>query len=293
MSPAKGLNMRLVPSLLVFAIAAGVVSDAAAGQKARPDPGSNGDSQAVLDYAQTLITGEELMFIMDVPYVPAQDAPIVLAQADAASVTPPADYILKDCQETFHTPDPRSAFRAVDPAYMLKNYLQGWVVSGVVNLADIKTTLLQGTQHGKIFGWTDNAGLTSYHYDPAPGFYGDDEAVFMAEYAGKRYKVVIQIKVLEIVNEYDSKCPAPELIKVTKPSSGASSYDSGYDLGSVSIAFADLAAGALGQTNANGITLDTNAAGYNWFIDTTPADNSEFLPTSNPNEWVAKEGSDK
>jgi VCBS repeat-containing protein len=38
--------------------------------------------------------------------------------------------------------------------------------------------------------------------------------------------------------------------------------------------------------------LDTNAAGYNWFIDPTPADNSEFLPTSNPNEWVAKAGSD-
>jgi hypothetical protein len=37
--------------------------------------------------------------------------------------------------------------------------------------------------------------------------------------------------------------------------------------------------------------LDSNAAGYNWFIDTTPAADSEFLPTSNPNEWVAKAGS--
>jgi hypothetical protein len=38
--------------------------------------------------------------------------------------------------------------------------------------------------------------------------------------------------------------------------------------------------------------LDDNAAGYNWFIDATPWDNSEYLPTSNPNEWVAKEGTD-
>jgi VCBS repeat-containing protein len=243
----------------------------------------------VLDYAQTLITGEELMFIMDVPYVPAQDAPVVLAQADAAGAIPPADYILKDCQETFHTPDPRSAFRAVDPAYMLKNYIEGRDVPPPVNLADIKTTLLQGTQHGKIFAEVDNVGLTSYHYDPAPGFYGNDEAVFMAEYAGKRYKIVIQIKVTENFNENDPQCPdnLPVLIKATKPSSG----NSGYNLNSVSVSFTDLSGSALGQTNANGITLDTNASGYGWFIDTTPSLNEEWLPTSNPNEWVAKEGS--
>lgn len=140
----------------------------------------------------------------------------------AAGATLPADYILKDCQETFHTPDPRSAFRAVDPAYMLKNYLQAWEVPGVVNLADIKTTLLQGTQRGNLLSSTSNAGRTTYHYDPAPGFYGDDKAIFMAEYAGKRYKIVIQIKVTENFNENDPQCPnKPVLIKVTKPSSGS------------------------------------------------------------------------
>ena len=30
---------------------------------------------------------------------------------------------------------------------------------------------------------------------------------------------------------------------------------------------------------------------FNWFIDTTPSLNEEWLPTSNPNEWVAKVGS--
>jgi hypothetical protein len=231
------------------------------------------------------------MFIMDVPYVPPQDTPIVLAQADAASVAPPADFVMNACQETFHTPDPRSAFRAVDPAYMLSNYLGSFGYT--VELTAIKTTLLQDTTHGKITSVIDNTGRPWYRYDPAPGYHGDDKAIFMAEYSGKYYKIVLQIKVTENFNENDPQCPdnLPVLIKATKPSSGASGYGSGYDLGSVSIAFADLAASALGQTNANGITLDTNAAGYNWFIDTTPADNSEFLPTSNPNEWVAKAGS--
>lgn len=53
----------------------------------------------------------------------------------------------------------------------------------------------------------------------------------------------------------------------------------------------------LAQTTGTGpgptaqITLDTDAAGYGWFIDDTPYLNDEFLPTSNPNEWVARPGS--
>jgi len=58
----------------------------------------------------------------------------------------------------------------------------------------------------------------------------------------------------------------------------------------VTVNIADLLGGAVGQTTGATITLDTNASGHNWFIDTTPADNSEYLPTSNPYEWVAKAG---
>jgi|CXWL01.1.fsa_nt_gi hypothetical protein len=59
----------------------------------------------------------------------------------------------------------------------------------------------------------------------------------------------------------------------------------------VTLSFADLPAGALGQTTGNAITLDTTASGNGWYIDTTPGLNEEYLPTSNPNEWVAKAGS--
>jgi hypothetical protein len=68
-----------------------------------------------------------------------------------------------------------------------------------------------------------------------------------------------------------------------------------FNLPNSRIGVSDLAGAAVGQESTTGtttaITLDTNAAGYGWFIDQTPADNSEFLPTSNPNEWVAKVGS--
>ena len=48
--------------------------------------------------------------------------------------------------------------------------------------------------------------------------------------------------------------------------------------------------GVLAETDASGITIDTNAAGWGWFIDHTPADNSEFTATGSPNELVATSG---
>jgi len=60
----------------------------AAGMGANTVTAPDNSPQALLGYAQTLITGEELMFIMDVPAVPPQQTPIVLAHADAPSAPP-------------------------------------------------------------------------------------------------------------------------------------------------------------------------------------------------------------
>jgi hypothetical protein len=165
------------------------------------------------------------MFIMDVPYVPVQTAPLVLAQAAAGSNTPPADFILNACQETDDTTPSWSAMRVVDPSFMLKNYIEGRDVPAPVNLADIKTTLLQGTRHGKIATEVDNTGLSSYRYDPDSGYLGRDKAVFLAEYAGKRYKINIEIKVLVVVDERQPVCDDPVMIKAPKPAKRILSYN--------------------------------------------------------------------
>jgi len=179
------------------------------------------------------------MWIADVPYVPAYDTPIVLAQAAADSATPPADFIFNQCTETYHTVDPRSAFRAVDPAGMLSVY---WASVGrKLDLADIKVTLLQGTQHGNLFSEVDNLGYTSYHYDPAPGYLGDDQAKFMTDavYEGKHYRtmIILQIKVLQVVDEKSPTCPESVMIKAPKPATGDSGYSAGYNLASVSVGY--------------------------------------------------------
>jgi Matrixin len=69
-----------------------------------------------------------------------------------------------------------------------------------------------------------------------------------------------------------------------------------YNFTTPTVTFTNLTGAAVGETKGDGsnatITLDTDAAGHGWYIDYTPYLNEDFLPTSNPNEWVAKAGSD-
>jgi len=50
-------------------------------------------------------------------------------------------------------------------------------------------------------------------------------------------------------------------------------------LSSVAVQIADLPGPHLGSASPGVITIDQDAAGYGWFIDSTPADDSEFGPT--------------
>ena len=47
-------------------------------------------------------------------------------------------------------------------------------------------------------------------------------------------------------------------------------------LNEVDFEIADLTGLTLGQTTGTTVLIDINAAGYGWFVDTTPYDNSEF-----------------
>lgn len=215
------------------------------------------------------------MFIMDMPYVPAQETHIVLTQAAAPTATQP-DYLLTGCQETESTGNPRSAFRSVDPAGLLEGYLgvRDHRPFSLENAASIKPILLESTTHGEITPRITNYGRSVFHYDPKPNYVGNDHAVFMAEFEGKAYKIVINLVVTLNVGESplmegeEPVCPEPTLIKVNgKPVSGSLDFGPGYSVDSLSVNFADFAGGAVGQTTGEGvnatITLDTN---QKWFL---------------------------
>lgn len=140
--------------------------------------------------------------------------------------------------------------RVVDPAGMLRNYIQNRD-NHYVDLAAIKKiTLLEGTKHGKTTAGVDTEGFTAYGYDPVPDYIGKDRAVFMTEFEGKHYKIVVDLIVSLGVYENSPQCPKHQLIKVKKPVSGSL----GNDLNFISLNFATLEGGALGQTDLNGIT---------------------------------------
>lgn len=235
------------------------------------------------------------MFTMEVPYIPVQDTPIVLVQAATPGANTKPDYLFKICTEKPSAGGSITAMNMVDPATWLAAQLQnrsGQSISSedfTAKAASIKLTQLQGTSHGKLIPEETGSEKVSYTYESKPGYVGKDKAVFMAEFEGKRYKIVIDIIVTMDINERSPQCPSPkyQFIKINKPASGSSGLDSG----AVTLNISDLPGGAVGQTTGTTITLDTNAAGNGWFIDSTPGDNSEFLPTSNPYEWQARAGS--
>jgi hypothetical protein len=155
-------------------------------------------------------------------------------------------------------------------------------------------------------------------YHANADYLGIDQIVFDVEVLGKKLKVIETLVIHNSGNldyptdaaraAFDKVCPSGKrgfLDVIELPTDGFASSEELAKLHSLvslslgaeflgnggSLNIADLPNAAVGQTTGSTITLDTNASGYGWFIDTTPADNSEFLPTSNPNEWVAKAGS--
>lgn len=173
------------------------------------------------------------MFILDVPYVPAQQTSIVLTQAATprANATPQPDYILKICHETEHA---TKALSSINPALGLASYLEHHGHK-TIDLATIKITLLEGPAHGKLA-----SGGLAYIYEPQAEYTGNDKAVFMAEFEGKLYKLVVELHVFPMVRE--NTCTPPKLLDVNVKRVGDSSD---YDLNSIPVTFFTLPGGSV------------------------------------------------
>jgi hypothetical protein len=179
---------------------------------------------------------------------------------------PQPDFILNACDGTASAQEfDGTALRAIDPgaklALALNRFAGKVVVSDFSMIKNI--TLLETTKHGELLTRTASDGRTTFRYNPITDYVGKDRAVFMADYNGKHYKIVVN---LQVSNALDNElCPDNpyQLEKVTKPSSGASIYGNDFALGMISVTFSDLPGSAVGQTVGSTITLDTNAARSN------------------------------
>lgn len=172
-----------------------------------------------------------------------------------------------------------------------------------------KAALLLAPKHGELT--LDDSG-TPDGYFPNKGYSGNDYFIVQVVKDSVMVKVHYFVVVdysgeLEYIDCPEQPKRSDSRWKISQPSADGSN-DSVSWLRTTSLfallsgasnalsGFANLSGGALGQATGEGanaaITLDTNAAGHGWFIDYTPYLSEEYLPTSNPLEWIAKPGSE-
>ena len=213
------------------------------------------------------------------------------------------------------------------PAAQLANYYALRSKQPPMPMGDAKVNVLQEFRHGTLVQVQSSEvqGPSFIYKQNDPTYFGKDQAVFEIEYQGKRIRLFQNVRLGAGLgtDTFDESRLSRECNpnKIHRTSDGDNVITRSLDLvgdpsselvgwlnagllndyladmsGSI-VVIDELPGAIVGQMaasenrNVDIITLDTNAAGHGWFIDTTPGDNEEFLPTSNPNEWVARPGS--
>ena len=223
------------------------------------------------------------MFAADIPYVPLQDAPVVLL-AQAKPSKNRNEVILTGCQDVDSTFE-NSAFNSLGVlggevfrrlGYPWSSAEQMYVVPPKA-LAGMKVTILQSPQHGTVERAAPNLGW--WQYKPVPGYVGKDKVSFLVEAEGRCFKITWNLLVHEVVDENANppECEkvfredvAPKKINffwVPDPSAsfGAVSLSSHIsDTGGITLSFDKLSGGALGQT-----TGESKGPGSNCFSNRT------------------------
>ena len=181
-------------------------------------------AQAMLTHLQSPTqTEEEFMFSIDIPFVPAQNAPTMVmalaatGQPSAAfpqqkgekpSTTGSKNVTVEECQDvTSLSPD--SSFNSI-PVLQGVLYSLGYSVkqigAGEVPLAvreAIKVTVIEPPQHGAVNRASTPPNAYFWKYVPEAGFQGKDRVAFLVEAGGRRFKLITNLLVHEVVNEYD------------------------------------------------------------------------------------------
>ena len=138
------------------------------------------------------------------------------------------DYLLKSCKEMPSGLSVGSVISMIGPSYVLSEHFR--VYKGRdIDQRLIKETLIEKPKHGeiKLIYESEHNSLGSLHYIPFKlgdrngnvGYEGKDRAVYLLEFAGKRYKLILNLIVTESGDLTDvgvpSRCHATKLIKLS------------------------------------------------------------------------------
>ena len=173
--------------------------------------------QTMLNQLGSASNSEEgIMFTVDVPSVPAQAVLVVQHAATNKGISPKPDTkgkptnppIEKDQSYCIDATNMfgESAFNDLVVLHGVLNRLgYSWkqISSGKVPksvVASIKTTVVEPSEHGKV-EYTEPAGMF-WHYTPDTDYKGPDRVKFLAEAQGRRFTIIANILVHDVVDEF-------------------------------------------------------------------------------------------
>jgi hypothetical protein len=165
--------------------------------------------------------------------------------AETASSQLPMNFILKTCHQVVNTSSSEERyFNPVSPegtlAIELGNRRKQNLYDDAKAIASMRSTILEPPKHGTLIPHTEagdskrsimfeptkygapipypekKSDRIYYMYESDGEYVGKDKAVFIMEFEGLRYKLVIDFLVNVRVDEKEDPCPRSKLIKVTK-----------------------------------------------------------------------------
>jgi len=165
--------------------------------------------------------------MIDMPDVPPQHAPVMVAQASQAKqANATADRTIGACHLIENPPDPpMTAVNSMSPVLSVWNYLKRqerptpeWLSTDAYNAA--KVSILQGPGHGVL----EDKGDGNYLYVPTRDYYGQDRATLHVEIGGRTVRIIYFFSLLSFVpggtegyNPYSDKkyCPKGRMWKIS------------------------------------------------------------------------------
>jgi len=166
-----------------------------------------------------------IMLVVDMPDMPPQYTPVVIAQASQAKqANATTDRTIGVCHLIENPPIPSgSAVNAISPVTTVWEYLKKQERLTPKQLTDemfkaAKTSVLQGPGHGTL----QDEGGGYYGYHPAPDYFGQDRSTLLVEIGGLKVKAMYFFNVLHGVGGGDQdpykdkkNCPKGEMWKIS------------------------------------------------------------------------------
>ena len=161
------------------------------------------------------------MIVMDMPDMPPQYAPVVIAQASQAKQAgATTDRTIGVCHLIQNPPRPLgTAVNVIAPLGSASVYLEKQE-HRTLDWKSSKVSVLQGPEHGELKVTPSG----KYRYFSAPDYYGSDRATLLVEIGDRTVKVIYFFNVLLTVpggtdgyDPYEDKkyCPKGEMWKIS------------------------------------------------------------------------------